>query len=66
VTRREDLEAAFQRMLADPDEPWLLDVVVAAEENVYPMIPAGGSYKDIIMSAEDLPEAARETQGSNI
>jgi acetolactate synthase-1/2/3 large subunit len=66
VTRPEDLEAAFQRMLADPDEPWLLDVIVAAEENVYPMIPAGGSYKDIIMSEEDLVEVSRDTQGSNI
>jgi acetolactate synthase-1/2/3 large subunit len=66
VTRREDLEAAFQRMLADPDEPWLLDVIVETEENVYPMIPAGGSYKDIIMSAEDLAEVKPDTQGSNI
>jgi len=66
VTRREDLEAAYQRMLADPDEPWLLDVIVAAEENVYPMIPAGGSYKDIIMSEEDLADVSQDTQGSNI
>jgi len=35
-------------MLADPAEPYLLDVIVEAEENVYPMIPAGGSYRDII------------------
>jgi len=49
VTRPEDLRAAYARMLADPAEPYLLDVVVAAEENVYPMIPAGGSYRDIIM-----------------
>ncbi|MBA6411993.1 biosynthetic-type acetolactate synthase large subunit [Parahaliea sp. F7430] len=66
VTRKEDLHAAFTRMLADPDEPYLLDVIVAPEENVYPMIPAGGSYHDIIMSDEDLAGANSEQQGSNI
>ena len=49
VTRSEDLAAAYARMLADPAEPYLLDVIVEAEENVYPMIPAGGRYRDIIM-----------------
>jgi len=66
VSCKEDLAAAYERMLADPNEPYLLDVIVAAEENVYPMIPAGGSYRDIIMSAEDLLTGAKETQGSNI
>jgi len=27
-------------MLADPNEPYLIDVIVNAEENFYPMIPA--------------------------
>ena len=65
VSRPEDLEAAYQRMLADPAEPYVLDVIVEAEENVYPMIPAGGSYRDIIMSSADLG-AGRGSQGSNI
>jgi len=43
------LNDALTRMLADPDEPYLLDVIVAREQNVYPMIPAGGSYRDIIL-----------------
>jgi acetolactate synthase-1/2/3 large subunit len=54
VTRKEDLPSAYARMLADPNEPYLLDVIVEAEENVYPMIPAGGSYLDIIMEP-DVP-----------
>ena len=66
VTRKEDLAAACERLLADPDEPYLLDIIVESEENVYPMIPAGGSYKDIIMSAADMPKGAAESQGSNI
>lgn len=66
VTRKEDLEAAYQRMLADPNEPYLLDIIVEAEENVYPMIPAGGTYRDIIMGDRDLAEANTDSQGSNI
>jgi acetolactate synthase-1/2/3 large subunit len=66
VSEPDQLAAAFERMLANPEEPYLLDVIVAAEENVYPMIPAGGSYRDIIMSAEDMPAGARERQGSNV
>ncbi len=65
VSRPQELEAAYQRMLADPAEPYVLDVIVEAEENVYPMIPAGGSYQDIIMSSADLG-AGRDSQGSNI
>jgi acetolactate synthase-1/2/3 large subunit len=65
VTAKAGLAAARERMLADPDEPYLLDIIVEAEENVYPMIPAGGSYGDIIMSAEDMP-ATGDSQGSNI
>jgi acetolactate synthase-1/2/3 large subunit len=66
VSCKDQLAAAFERLLADPNEPYLLDVIVELEENVYPMIPAGGTYKDIIMSAEDLPMSAKESQGSNI
>lgn len=58
VTRRVDLQAACERMLARPDEPYLLDVIVDAEENVYPMIPAGGSYRDIIMSTDAVAGVA--------
>jgi acetolactate synthase-1/2/3 large subunit len=58
VTRSSELEAAYKRMLAKPDEPYLLDVVVSFDENVFPMIPAGATYRDIIMSADDLaPES---------
>ncbi|MCC7411055.1 MAG: biosynthetic-type acetolactate synthase large subunit [Gammaproteobacteria bacterium] len=45
-----DLQAAYTRMLAVADEPYLVDVVVERESNVYPMIPAGGSYADVILA----------------
>jgi acetolactate synthase-1/2/3 large subunit len=66
VTDKTQLADAFARLLANPDEPYLLDVIVAADENVYPMIPAGASYREIIMSAEDLNKKANDQQGSNI
>ena len=43
--RQGELRSAYQRMLADPNEPYLLDVIVRPEENVYPMIPAGATYE---------------------
>ena len=66
VTRPDQLEEAFMRLLANPDEPYLLDVIVDKEENVYPMIPAGATYRDIIMSDEDLTGSSKDTQGDNI
>ncbi len=47
VMHKKDLAAAIQRML-DADEPYVLDVMVPYTEHVLPMIPAGGTYKDII------------------
>jgi acetolactate synthase I/II/III large subunit len=49
VRTRAELAAAYGRMLEDPTQPYLVDVIVDQEQNVYPMIPAGGSYKDIIL-----------------
>lgn len=45
----DELAPAYARLLADPAEPYLLDVIVDREQNVYPMIPAGGTYRDIIL-----------------
>jgi len=67
VIDRSALRAAYERMIADPNEPFLLDVIVRPEENVYPMIPAGATYKDIITSDDDLKKALPTgKQGSNI
>ena len=43
-----ELEPALKEMLASK-EPFLLDVHVEYQEHVLPMIPAGGSYKDIMV-----------------
>lgn len=47
VMRKADLRPAMERMLASK-EVYVLDVMVPYTEHVLPMIPAGGTYKDII------------------
>ena len=51
VARADQLPAALARMLADPGEPFLLDVVVERELNVLPMVPAGRSYRETVFEA---------------
>jgi acetolactate synthase-1/2/3 large subunit len=57
VDRRADLPGALAAALAHPG-PVLLDVRVAREENVYPMIPAGGALEDIILTDAQARQAA--------
>lgn len=51
VIHKQDLRSAMQRML-DSKEPYVLDVMTPYTEHVLPMIPAGGTYKDIIVAVE--------------
>ncbi len=46
VTERADIDAALDEMLA-ADGPYVLDVVVEREENVFPMIPVGAGCAEI-------------------
>jgi acetolactate synthase-1/2/3 large subunit len=46
VSAREQLEKAVDRMLASRG-PYLLEVTVENEENVFPMVPAGASVSNI-------------------
>ncbi len=48
VEKREGLESGIQKML-DHDGPYLLEVVIEKEDNVFPMVPAGASVSDIIL-----------------
>ena len=47
VLHKKDLRAALERLLASK-EACLLDVMTPYTEHVLPMIPSGGTYKDII------------------
>ncbi len=48
VTSRDQLEGAVQAML-DHKGPFVLEVVVEKEDNVFPMIPTGASISDILL-----------------
>ena len=47
-TRTEDLDAAFEEVRAHKG-PVLFECVVEMEENVFPMVPAGGSNSQVMM-----------------
>jgi acetolactate synthase I/II/III large subunit len=46
VTDRKDLDKAIKKMV-ESDGPFLMEVVVEKEGNVFPMVPAGASISDI-------------------
>lgn len=51
VERREDLDAALAECLAHAG-PFFLDVAVSAEENCFPMMPAGAAHNEIWLGEE--------------
>jgi len=48
VTSRDQLEDAVQAMI-DHQGPYVLEVVVEKEDNVFPMVPTGASVSDILL-----------------
>jgi acetolactate synthase-1/2/3 large subunit len=48
VDVRDDLETGIQQMI-DHDGPYLLEVTIEKEDNVFPMVPTGASVSDIIL-----------------
>ena len=48
VEKRENIDASIQKML-DYNGPYLLEVMVEKEDNVFPMIPVGSSVSEIIL-----------------
>jgi acetolactate synthase I/II/III large subunit len=50
VEVREDLDSGIQKMI-DHDGPYLLEVVIEKEDNVFPMVPSGASVSDVMLEA---------------
>ncbi len=48
VDLREDLESGVQKMI-DHDGPYLLEVTIEKEDNVFPMVPTGASVSDVML-----------------
>lgn len=53
VTERGELVDALTTMLA-ANGPYLLDVSVAKEDNIFPMVPQGKGVSEIVLSKEDM------------
>lgn len=47
ITRPQDVRPALEEALAEPG-PYLLEFVVSRKENVYPMVPPGGSLDQML------------------
>jgi acetolactate synthase-1/2/3 large subunit len=48
VEHRKDLQSALKEML-DAKGPYFLEAVVGKEDNVFPMVPAGGCVSDVML-----------------
>jgi acetolactate synthase-1/2/3 large subunit len=48
VEARDDLESSIQTMIDHPG-PYMLEVVIEKEDNVFPMVPSGASVSDIML-----------------
>ncbi len=48
ISRPEDLTSTLQTALASPN-PAIIDVIVAREENVFPMVPAGAALDEMLL-----------------
>lgn len=59
IKRSSDVRRILQAALDYNDGPCVIDVEVEKEENVYPMIPAGGSFKDMILTAPKRKEGGK-------
>ncbi len=52
VMTLEDAEAIFNEAFAD-DQPWLIECIVAEDENVLPMVAPGAALSDMILAQQD-------------
>ena len=48
VETREELESGIQKMV-DHNGPYLLEVVIEKEDNVFPMVPTGASVSEMML-----------------
>jgi acetolactate synthase-1/2/3 large subunit len=53
VEQRAELKSTLEEILAH-DNPFLLEVMVGKENNVFPMVPQGRGVSEIILSKEEL------------
>ena len=52
ITERENIESALKNAL-EAEESYLLNFIIEEEENVFPMVSAGGSLQDMILRKDN-------------
>ncbi|MHC1704936.1 MAG: biosynthetic-type acetolactate synthase large subunit [Tenuifilaceae bacterium] len=53
ANNRKTIDGALLAML-EAKGPYLLEIMVEQEDNIFPMVPAGASVSDILLCAEDI------------
>jgi len=53
ISKREDLHSSLKQML-DYNSSFLLEVAVAQEDNVFPMVPQGKGVAEIVLTKEEI------------
>ena len=64
IRRSADVRRLIRAALEYNDGPCLIEAEVEKQDNVYPMIPAGASYEDMIISAPKPADGADEPKKS--
>jgi acetolactate synthase-1/2/3 large subunit len=64
IRRNADIRRVLTRALEHNDGPCLIDAVVEKEDNVFPMIPAGASLREMLLEPPKPPRARAGAAGS--
>jgi len=57
ATKPDEVRSVIEKAMEINDRPVIMDFVVDREENVLPMVPAGKSYREMILSPKQKGEA---------
>ena len=61
VENEKDLKPALIEALNQKDRTVFLDIITDPNENVFPMIPAGGAHCDMLLAVQDEMISKDET-----
>ena len=53
ISKREELRSSLKQML-DHSSSFVLEVAVAQEDNVFPMVPQGKGVAEIVLTKEEI------------
>jgi acetolactate synthase-1/2/3 large subunit len=65
IRRNADIRRVLAKALEYNDGPCLIDAVVEKEDNVFPMIPAGASLREMLLEPPKTPRVRAGVTGGN-